>query len=99
MEPCTTYQNTHHQLMVVIGSQQGEKCWPFRFKLMSNIKYILNHINFCSHRLYDINPSVQLVCKYLNAYKNRADKKRGINKLFNEICKFFIILLNVLKYH
>ena len=37
MEPCTTYQNTHHQLTVVIGSQQGETCWPFRVKLMSNI--------------------------------------------------------------
>ena len=37
MEPCTTYQNTHHQLTVVIGSQRGKTCWPFRFKLMSNI--------------------------------------------------------------
>ena len=36
MEPCTTYQNTHHQLMMVIGSQQGETCWMFRFRLMSN---------------------------------------------------------------
>ena len=41
MEPCTTYQNTHHQLTVVIGSQWGKTCWPFRFKLMSNIKYII----------------------------------------------------------
>ena len=39
MEPCTTYQNTHHQLTVVIGSQRGKTCWPFRFKLMSNIKH------------------------------------------------------------
>ena len=38
MEPCTTYQNTHHQSTVVIGSQRGKTCWPFRFKLMSNIK-------------------------------------------------------------
>ena len=37
MEPCTTYQNTHHQLTVVIGSQRGKTCWPFMFKLMSNI--------------------------------------------------------------
>ena len=37
MEPCATYQNTHHQLTVVIGSQWGNTCWPFRFKLMSNI--------------------------------------------------------------
>ena len=37
MEPCATYQNTHHQLTVVIGSQRGKTCWPFRFKLMSNI--------------------------------------------------------------
>ena len=37
MELCTTYQNTHHQLMVVIGSQWSKTCWPFRFKLMSNI--------------------------------------------------------------
>ena len=40
MEPCTTYQNTHHQLTVVNGSQRGKTCWPFRFKLMSNIKQI-----------------------------------------------------------
>ena len=38
MEPCTTYQNTHHQSTVVIGSQRGNTCCPFRFKLMSNIK-------------------------------------------------------------
>ena len=37
MEPCATYQNTHHQLTVVIGSQWGNTCWLFRFKLMSNI--------------------------------------------------------------
>ena len=37
MEPCTTYQNTHHQSTVVIGSQRGKTCWPFMFKLMSNI--------------------------------------------------------------
>ena len=39
MELCTTYQNTHHQSTVVIGSQRGKTCWPFMFKLMSNIKY------------------------------------------------------------
>ena len=38
MEPCATYQNTYHQWTVVIGSHQGETCWPFTFKLMSNIK-------------------------------------------------------------
>ena len=41
MEPCTTYQNTHHQLTVVIGSQRGKTCWPFMFKLMSNIKLLI----------------------------------------------------------
>ena len=51
MEPCATYQNTHHQLTVVIGSQWGNTCWPFRFKLMSNIKeesviIILYHSHF-----------------------------------------------------
>ena len=40
MEPCTTYQNTHHQSTVVIGSQRGNTCWPFMFKLMSNIKQV-----------------------------------------------------------
>ena len=30
----------HHQVTVIIDSQQGETCWPFRFKLMSNIKEI-----------------------------------------------------------
>ena len=41
MEPYATYQNTHHQLTVVIGSQWGNTCWPFRFKLMSNINFVL----------------------------------------------------------
>ena len=41
MEPCTTYQNTHHQSTVVIGSQRGKTCWPFMFKLMSNINNVL----------------------------------------------------------
>ena len=49
-------------------------------------------IYYCFHRHYDINPGVQLVCKYLNAHKNRADKKKGINKLYNERCKFIVTL-------
>ena len=43
MEPCTTYQNTHHQSTVVIGSQRGKTCWPFMFMLMSNINYRLSY--------------------------------------------------------
>ena len=31
---------------------------------------------------YVIDSSVQLVCKYLLAYKNRADTSRGINRLY-----------------
>ena len=38
MEPYTPYQNAHNQLMLVIGSQQGETHWPCMVKLMSNIK-------------------------------------------------------------
>ena len=37
---------------------------------------------FCS--LFDIDASVQLVCKYLNAYKKRRNLKLGINKLYKE---------------
>ena len=51
MEPCATYQNTHHQLMVVIGSQQGKTCWLLRFKLMSNINMSL-HIDNCGGNMY-----------------------------------------------
>ena len=51
-------------------------------------QFIMNMLY--SHRPYDIDRSVQLVCKYLNAYENRADKKRGINKLYNEQRKFSI---------
>ena len=50
MEPCTTYQNTHHQSTVVIGSQRGKTCWPFMFKLMSNIKYHLPMAPYGFHR-------------------------------------------------
>ena len=28
MEPGALYQNVHYQLTEVIGSQQGETCWP-----------------------------------------------------------------------
>ena len=35
-------------------------------------------------RLYDIDPSVQLVCKYLQAYERRSDNRKGINKLCND---------------
>ena len=53
MELCATYQNTHHQLMVVIGSQWGKTCWPFRFKLMSNINVIICK-NQALHKLYHV---------------------------------------------
>ena len=37
MKPCTPYQNHHHHLAVVIGSQQDKIHWPYRVKLLSNI--------------------------------------------------------------
>ena len=43
MEPCTPYQNHHHHSTVVTGSQQGRACWPYRVKLMSNIKFYYNY--------------------------------------------------------
>ena len=51
LESCTPYQNHHHLLMVVTGSQQGKTRWPHRVKLMSNINYTLtakwsSHIYF-----------------------------------------------------
>ena len=55
MEPCIPYQNTHHQLMVVIGLQQGKICWPFRFKPMSNINEvqlnvaIVHGLEYCNY--------------------------------------------------
>ena len=40
---------------------------------------------FSLRRHYDIiDPSAQLVCKYLNAYENRTDVKKSINRLYNE---------------
>ena len=62
MEPCTTYQNTHHQLTMVIGSPWGKTCWLFRFKLMSNInlliffpgKVLLNKVYACTHGVHMI---------------------------------------------
>ena len=39
MESCTPYQNHHHYLMVVTGSQWGKICLACRVKLISNIKY------------------------------------------------------------
>lgn len=46
-----------------------------------------------SCRPYDIDPSVQLVCKYLNAYEKRTDEKKGINKLFSKF-KYIVPELN-----
>ena len=52
----------------------------------------------CSYRPYDIDQSVQLVCKFLNAYENRADKKQGINKLFKERSKFVVMSIVLASY-
>jgi len=40
-------------------------------------------------RPYDVDRSVQLVCKYLHAFDNKGNGKKGINKLYNEISKSF----------
>ena len=69
MEPCTTYQNTHHQSTVVIGSQRGKTCWPFMFMLMSNIKQyktVLN-INIPQMNLFlpSRNSTVETISKQL----------------------------------
>ena len=68
MEPCTTYQNTHHQLTVVIGSQRGKTCWPFRFKLMSNIK-IIQYIMSCNMHMH----------VYLTALLKRINGLKSMN--------------------
>ena len=68
MEPCATYQNTHHQLTVVIGSQWGNTNWPFRFKLMSNIKQYFNYsvkINVPQMRLVRESTTVETILKQL----------------------------------
>ena len=46
------------------------------FKLVENRKHITYEIP------YTIDPDVQLVCKYLNAYECREDARRGIDKLY-----------------
>ncbi len=33
---------------------------------------------------FKVDPDVQLVCKYLQAYKLKSDKAKGIDKLFKE---------------
>ena len=43
------------------------------------------------HRPYDIDSSVQLVCKYLHAYKNRADGRKGINRLFIDNSEYYTL--------
>jgi len=35
-------------------------------------------------RPYKVDDGVQLVCKYLRAYDNRSNPKKGINKLYND---------------
>ena len=46
------------------------------------------HKIFC--RPYDVNESVQLVCKYLRAYEHRSNVKWGINKLYDENSKLLM---------
>ena len=43
------------------------------------------------YRDYDIDESVQLVCKYLHAFENRNDDKKGINKLYVDASKSHVI--------
>ena len=56
---------------------------------ISNVVYISCCV-YIVHRPYDINPSVQLVCKYLRAYKNQADLSQGINRLFTDNSKNYM---------
>jgi len=43
------------------------------------------------YRYYDIDESVQLVCKYLRAYDKRNDTNIGINKVYNEAGMYVIV--------
>ena len=45
------------------------------------------------YRAYEIDSSVQLVCKYLCAYKNRADVNHGINKLYSDNGKYCLKII------
>ena len=47
------------------------------------------HVCMVYCRPYDVDEGVQLVCKYLRAYDNRNNLKKGINKLYNDNSKFF----------
>ena len=56
--------------------------------------YYIKCCVYIAHRPYDISPSVQLVCKYLRAYKYRDDLKKGINRLYIDNGKSYIINLS-----
>ena len=58
-----------------------------------HVTYVL--VSCALYSPYDVDASVQLVCKYLRAYKYRADKKQGINKLYVDNGKFSITLYKV----
>ena len=52
---------------------------------------LLSLIFFFRYNNYDIDESVQLVCKYLRAYDNRNDTNIGINKVYNEAGMYVIV--------
>ena len=56
------------------------------FKLHYTVIYVFK-MYACFHRYYDIDKSVQLVCKYLHAYDCRSNVKIGINKLYDDASK------------
>ena len=59
-------------------------------KCIINICVVFN--SYC-----DIDSSVQLVCKYLNAYDNRSSSKHGINRLCRNNGEFSNYVLCVYK--
>ena len=73
MEPCTPYQNHHHHSTVVTGSQQGRTCWPYRVKLMSNIK--------C-----DI---IVWTPKFMKVEKILFDEALWLNEMLPKLCDFY----------
>ena len=104
MEPCTTYQNTHHQSTVVIGSQRGKTCWPFMFKLMSNIKIFYTQEMFSEETGSIINIITPLTLLFLGHTELRLSSNidsvicpfhsKNTYEIWLEICTGFAAVSN-----
>ena len=75
--------NHEMKVLAIRVTTQSDYCMTCNYSTL--------HVLCSLYRPYDIDSSVQLVCKYLRAYKNRGDGRRGINRLYTDNSKSYTL--------